>query len=372
MSGSGLPSTPSASARVLASLGDLPTACGGWLAAAGPQSSRAWLDATLEAALPEGAVPRFVLVEEAGKPLAVLPLLSGLGGAWQSLTTPYTCLYRIVGDPALDEAGWRSAGRAAAALLRRHGPVRLEALDPDAVGFAAFLSGLRASGVLSLPYAHFGNWHEPVAGLGWQGYLASRQGTLRETIRRRLRAAERDAAVTMHVAVTPGEVAAGLDAYEAVYARSWKVPEPFPRFNAALLPRLAAEGWLRLAVLWCDGEPVAAQYWTVWQGVATVLKLAHDERRKAMSPGTVLTASMVRRLLDEEGVAELDFGRGDDAYKGGWATRRRQRIGVVLADPLRPAGLASVVRYTAGHMARRRFVTGLQPFRADVTITTQP
>lgn len=372
MNGSGLPSTPSARARVLATLGELPAACAGWLAAAEPQSSRAWLDATLEAALPEGVMPRFVLVEEAGKPLAVLPLLTGRGGAWQSLTTPYTCLYRIVGDPILDDAGWRRVGRAAAALLRRHGPVRLEALDPDAAGLAAFLSGLRAGGVLSLPYAHFGNWHEPVAGLGWQGYLATRPGALRETIRRRLRAAERDAAVAMHVAVGSGEVAAGLAAYESVYARSWKVPEPFPRFNAALLPRLAAEGWLRLAVLWCGDEPVAAQYWTVWQGTATVLKLAHDEKRKAMSPGTVLTAMMVRRLLDEEGAAELDLGRGDDGYKGGWASRRRQRIGVVLADPLRPAGLASVARYTAGHVARRRFVTGFQPFRADVTITTQP
>lgn len=362
MNGSALPSTISASARVLTGLDALPGACGAWLDAAGPQASRPWLEATLEAALPAGAVPRLVLVEAASGPLALVPLLGVPGSAWQSLTTPYACLYGIVGDPALDDAGWRVAGRAAAPLVRRHGPVRLEALDPEARGFAAFLRGLRTGGVVALPYAHFGNWHEPVAGLGWQGYLAARPGALRETVRRRLRAAEREeSGVRMQVAREPAEIPAALAAYEAVYARSWKAPEPFPRFNAALLPRLAAAGWLRLGVLWRGDEPVAAQYWTVWQGVATVLKLAHDDVHRALSPGTVLTALMIRRLLDEEGVHELDFGRGDDGYKAGWAARRRQRAGVVLADPLRPAGLLAVLRHGAGRARQRLGVTGMQP-----------
>lgn len=354
MNGSALPSTASARARVLPGLDALPAACDVWLAAAGPQGSRAWLEATVEAALPPGATPRLVLVETASGPLALVPLLRLPGtGAWQSLTTPYTCLYGIQGAPGLDEDGWRSVGRALASLLRQRGPARLEALDPEAPGFAAFLRGLRAGGVLALPYAHFGNWHEPVAGLGWQGYLASRPGALRETIRRRLRAAERadersGGAIRMTVAREPAEVPAALAAYEAVYARSWKVPEPYPRFNAVLLPRLAAAGWLRLAVLWRGDEPIAAQYWTVCQGVATVLKLAHDDAHKALSPGTLLTAFMLRRLLDEEGVGELDFGRGDDGYKAGWTAQRRQRIGVVLANPLRPAGLLAALRHGAG------------------------
>ncbi len=355
----------SAKARVLTGLDALPDACGAWLDAGGPQTSRAWLEATLNAALPGAATPRLVLVEgvtpsasgSVSGPLALVPLLAVPGGAWQSLTTPYTCLYSLVGDPALDDAGWRVAGRAAAPLVRRHGPLRLEALDPEARGFAAFLRGLRAGGVLTLPYAHFGNWHESVAGLDWPAYLAARPGALRETIRRRLRAAGRDASIRLQVAREPAEIPAALAAYEAAYARSWKEPEPFPRFNAALLPRLAAEGWLRLGVLWQGEEPVAAQYWTVWGGIATVLKLAHDEQHKALSPGTVLTALMIRRLLDEERIRELDFGRGDDGYKTGWAAQRRQRIGIVLADPLRPAGLLAALRHGAGRLRQRLRVT---------------
>ena len=79
----------------------------------------------------------------------------------------------------------------------------------------------------------------------------------------------------------------------------------------------------------------------------------HDEQRKALSPGTVLTALMIRRLLDEERVRELDFGRGDDGYKAGWAARRRQRTGIVLADPFRPAGLLAALRHGAGRVRQR-------------------
>ena len=62
---------------------------------------------------------------------------------------------------------------------------------------------------------------------------------------------------------------------------------------------------------------------------------------------------MLRHLLDEEHVAEIDFGRGDDAYKQDWARERRQRIGLVLANPLRPAGLALALRHHLGRLRDR-------------------
>ena len=62
---------------------------------------------------------------------------------------------------------------------------------------------------------------------------------------------------------------------------------------------------------------------------------------------------MLRELIDRERVTELDFGRGDDAYKRLWVTRRRQRIGVVLSNPLRPRGLAALSRQWLGAIRRR-------------------
>jgi CelD/BcsL family acetyltransferase involved in cellulose biosynthesis len=100
--------------------------------------------------------------------------------------------------------------------------------------------------------------------------------------------------------------------------------------------------------MWIGEQPAAAQFWVVDQGVAGVLKLAHDEAFKALSPGTALTAWMLRHFLNEERVRGIDFGRGDDSYKQDWARDRRQFAGVVLVDPRRPAHWPLLIRHFGG------------------------
>jgi hypothetical protein len=233
----------------------------------------------------------------------------------------------------------------------------LEALDPAAPGLDALLAGLRRAGFATLRYDHFGNWHEVLpAGTSWDSYMAARPPALRTTIRRKLARCAREMAFERIAAPGPA-LEAGIAAYEAVRAASWKPEEPFPAFDAMLMRAAAAAGLLRLGLLRRrgDGAPVAAQYWVLDRGGAraTVLKLSHVEAEKAASPGTALTALMIQGLLGDDGVRELDFGRGDDAYKRLWVGTRRQRIGVVLADPLHPAGLAAIARHGLGALRRR-------------------
>jgi hypothetical protein len=206
----------------------------------------------------------------------------------------------------------------------------------------------RRAGLVALRFDHFGNWSEDVTGLAWSAYLQSRAGALRETIRRRLRRAEKLPDARFDLFIEPEQMETAASAFESVYARSWKEPEPYPEFNVALMRAMARPGWLRLGVWSVGPVPVAVQLWVVRDGNAIVLKLAHDEAFKAHSPGTVLTALMLRHLLDNEHVARIDFGRGDDAYKQGWAVERRQRIGLLLVNPWRLAGIAALLRHTAG------------------------
>jgi CelD/BcsL family acetyltransferase involved in cellulose biosynthesis len=145
----------------------------------------------------------------------------------------------------------------------------------------------------------------------------------------------------------------GIGAFEAVYARSWKVPEPYPAFNAAQIKAAGALGLARVGVWWIGETPAAAQFWIVERRCATVLKLAHDEAFKEYSPGTLLTAWMIRHMIEHEQVSELDFGRGDDAYKRDWVAVRRQRVGVLLINPRRPRGMLALARHTLGRIAAR-------------------
>jgi hypothetical protein len=311
----------------------------------------AWFGCVAAHALPEGARPLWLLHREAGRAAVLLPLARAADGQLAGLAAPYTCVFRPLVAAGTEPAALVRAGRAFGIATRRAGVLRLDALDPEWPGLAPLLAGFRRAGLLPLRFAHFGNWSLDVAGLDWAGYLAGRPGELRETIRRRLARAGRDPGVGFALIRGGAELEAGIAAYQQVYARSWKEMEPFPGFAPAVMRAAAAAGVLRLGVLRQGGEPVAAQYWAVTGGTARVEKLAHDETARKLSPGTVLTALMVRHLLEQERVAALDFGRGDDAYKAGWTGRRRQRIGVLLCPPWHRQGFFALSRHLVGQAA---------------------
>jgi len=312
---------------------------------------RAWYDATLAAGMPEGA--EAVLALGAGD--AVLVPLMRLGGRLHSLTTPYTLGWRPLPAGRGDAETMRAAGRDLGRLLRGSAPAVLDSLAAEEPHLDSFVAGLRSAGLVPLRFDHFGNWHEPVTPEdGWDGYLSDRASALQSTIRRKTpRCLKR---MRFEWIVEPGpRLEAGIAAYEAVRARSWKPFEPSPRFDGTLMRAMAAEGTLRLGVLRLrdGGTPVAAQYWAVSGGRAVVLKLAHDEAQRDLSPGTVLTALMMADILDGDGtVHEVDFGRGDDPYKRLWAGQRRQRLGLLIADPRHPAGLLAIARQSAGRAVR--------------------
>lgn len=346
MNGSGVPGTPSADPprlEVFADVDALPADARALLGDA-VFAGAAWWRCVQQAAMPPGSTPCFVLCRIAGRPVALLPLRRTAASGLESLTTPYTCRYAPALAPDVPAACLIALLR----FCRGTAVTRLEALDGHMA--ATLTQTARSAGQRVLRFAHFGNWHQTVAGMDWPSYLASRPGALRETVRRRLRRAERQSDTRLTVIDGPEGLEAGIAAYDQVYARSWKDPEPFPAFNAALMRTLAPGGTLRLALWHVGDQPVAAQFWVVEHGRATVLKLAHDEAFKPLSPGTVLTALMLRRLLEQEHVAEIDFGRGDDAYKQGWAAHRRQYFGLLLVDPRCPSAWPVLARHALGRL----------------------
>lgn len=310
-------------------------------------ADRAWWDVVWANAIPASAEPGITVVRLDGQVAALIPVLRQ-NGAFGALTTPYSCEFTPIFAPGADrEAAIALFG---SGVCRQSGTFRFDALPAEWPGLPALEAGAIQAGLRPLRFEHFGNWSEDVSGQSWDQYLRSRQGALRETIRRRLRRAEVLPGARFELLTDPADMDRAGAMFEAVYASSWKEPELFPAFNVALMRSLAASGRLRFGV-WSIGElPVAVQVWAVADERAIVLKLAHDEAFKPHSPGTVLTALMLRHLLDIEHVRRIDFGRGDDPYKHGWTTERRQRVGLLLANPWHPAGLAALLRHQAGRL----------------------
>jgi len=315
-------------------------------------AGRAWWDVVLSHAMPNGSAASFVVVRSAGRVVAVLPMLRD-GGSFRGLTTPYTCDYAPLFAAGSGQATRVAAMAAFGRFCRSQGVVRLDALPVEWEGLPDLEAGILQAGLHPLRFDHFGNWYEDVGGLDWSAYLLRRTGALRETIRRRLRRAEKLPDARFELFTRPDQMDQAAEAFESVYRRSWKEAEPFPTFNVALMRAMANLGWLRFGVWSLGSEAVAMQLWVVRSGQAMVLKLAHDEAYKAHSPGTVLTALMLRHLLDREHVERIDFGRGDDGYKQGWAGQRRQRIGVLLVNPWRVSGLLALLRHAGGRVRTR-------------------
>jgi hypothetical protein len=275
-----------------------------------------------------------------------------------ALSNYYSCLYGPVGSAGAIQRVSTSQWQAAAQALRQlpgSSVLRLQPLDAGSAWLAGLEGGLRAVGYWTDQFFCFGNWYQPVSGGGFADYWRQRPSALRHSVERGRRRLDRAGAWRIDILAdaSPG-LDACLAAYLAVYAQSWKSPEPCPDFMPALVRMAAREGWLRLGVLWLGQQPLAAQVWLVCGGKASIYKLAYVKGQERLSAGSVLTAALMQYAMDVDRVLEVDYLSGDDAYKRDWMAMRRERVGLVAFDPRRFPGLLAAGRHFAGRKLRRR------------------
>jgi CelD/BcsL family acetyltransferase involved in cellulose biosynthesis len=299
------------------------------------EGSFAWFRVLAETTLRAEDRAIVVLVrDDRGEIRAALPLVKIGQTGLRALTAPYTTQY----VPALADIKWANVlGRSARDFV--HGYLRLDSLDPEDQGVMAFISGLNAAGLVTARYRHFVNWYETVTDFG--SYWKRRPSRLQTTVRRRLAHAP---SPEFRCLRTTGELEEAVATYQNIYRSSWKPPEPHQQFIPAMVRALGAEGLVRLGIMYLKGEPVAVQIWLVCNGKATIFKLAHRDDAARHSPGTLLTRWMIEKLMGEEKLEEIDFGRGDDAYKRDWLNQSRIRTGLIAANLASQAGLSTLVR----------------------------
>ena len=289
-------------------------------AESGPFARREWF-ALLENA---GARPFVALVSE-GDDAVALPLSHGSGGlenltnwyafTWAELATGQTARPALLQRLARDLAG--RASRISLSKLA----------DEDGTATRLQTAFCRA-GWLVLRERCDSNPVLPVAGRSYAAYLAERPGALRTTLKRKAKK------VQVEIITQFDDVA--WQAYEAVYAESWKPEEGDPELLRRFAEVEGRAGRLRLGVARHEGEVVAAQMWTVDSGTAYIHKLAHLESAKPLSAGTTLTAALFEHAIDRDRVEWVDFGTGDDPYKRDWMEQIRPRYCLTCWRPADP------------------------------------
>lgn len=239
--------------------------------------------------------------------------------------------------------GCRGAGDIADSARKRLSGIEFHPVeDPELLA-----SALRGAGWIVRVSPSTASWRADTGGKSFADYWAARPSRLRSTAARKGRTA--GLTIEVHRAFDPPAWAA----YEAVYRASWKPEEGSFAFLRALAEQEGAAGTLRLGIACKDGEPVAAQLWTVENGTAWIHKLAYREDSRSLSPGTILGEAMFRSAIDEDRVATIDYGTGDEPYKADWMDRRETLWRIEAFNPRTPAGLAGAARAAAGRLVRR-------------------
>jgi hypothetical protein len=184
-----------------------------------------------------------------------------------------------------------------------------------------------------------------VKGRSFAEYMATRPGQLRTTLKRK--------GGKVQITIETEFNDQSWHAYESIYARSWKPTEGSPPFLRRFAKEEAAAGQMRLGLAFADGEPVAAQFWTVEGGTAFIHKLAHTEASKPLSPGTTLSAALFEYVIDIDRVGLVDFGTGNDGYKRDWMEEVRPRYRLDMLRPGWPGNWPAIAKHMLRRLAQR-------------------
>jgi hypothetical protein len=296
----------------------------------------------------------FRLVQEhtppAGKPL-IVRARNGAASAWLfaavngGSAVPLSNWYSLRYGTIVEGAPEGAAVDALVEGLRKAGVSRLS-LSPMTAD-DPLAAALRRRGWAVGRSASTVSWRIRTEGMTFEEYWAARPSRLRNTAKRRAKAAKFD--LLVHHRFN----AKAWDDYESVYNASWKPAEGSPALMRKLAEAEGAAGTLRLGLAYHEGQPVAAQLWVVEHGIATIHKLAYREDSKQLSPGTILSMEMFRRAIDEDKVETIDFGIGDDGYKKDWMAEYVPLYALDAYDLRSVRGLAGAGRLLASKLVRR-------------------
>lgn len=207
--------------------------------------------------------------------------------------------------------------------------MRLEPIADDDRAVSELQQAMEDLGFESQRLSYFINWSQSVNPGRFSEYFAARPSALRNTIMRKRRKLEKE--TQAHVRLyTTDSLEQALRDYSAVYKASWKDGERFRAFVPALVHTAADAGWLRLGILYIDGQPAAGQIWFVVRGKASIFRLAYDEHWQRYSPGSILTSYLMERAIDHDRVTSIDFLTGNERYKQDWMSSRKERWRIVL------------------------------------------
>lgn len=174
----------------------------------------------------------------------------------------------------------------------------------------------------------------------WDAYLASLSKSHRKQLRRLERRLSDDPRAqwhtVRHLADFPRAFEILIDLHQR---RRASLGEPgcfastrFTSFHREVARRFCQSGQLRLHWLELAGEPIAVEYGLAGGGVAYAYQSGLDPLRLDEEPGRLAGVALLQSAL-ADGLAAIDFLRGDEPYKAHWRAEPQPTWNLRLAAP---------------------------------------
>ena len=171
----------------------------------------------------------------------------------------------------------------------------------------------------------------------WESYLKSRSRHLRGELRRKRKKVEQAGKAEWMTITTLEQCDRTLTDVFQIEQNSWKedtgssftARATLSQFYSELARRCARHGWLRLYLLYLDGQPVAHVYGVFYKNEYYALKTSYDQAYQKLSPGSVLFEYALQELWSA-GVQVVDFLGVEARWKNSLATDYRSHVRVCL------------------------------------------
>jgi CelD/BcsL family acetyltransferase involved in cellulose biosynthesis len=154
----------------------------------------------------------------------------------------------------------------------------------------------------------------------WEVYLATLRGKDRHELRRKLRRAEATARLAYRVTSDIAQLDEDVDTFVTLHRMSqqdakqgFMTPEK-EAFFRDMVRQLWPQGWLDLAFLSADGEPIATLCCFAYGSTYAAYNSGYHPAYAELSAGIVLFAERIRTAI-ARGFTAFDFMRGNEPYK---------------------------------------------------------
>ncbi|MGE3541338.1 MAG: GNAT family N-acetyltransferase [Candidatus Tectimicrobiota bacterium] len=154
----------------------------------------------------------------------------------------------------------------------------------------------------------------------WESYLTLLRGKDRHELRRKIRRAETSVRLEYRVTTTASQLDADIEIFIALHRMSQQAAKQDfmtptkTAFFRDMAQQLWPHGWLELAFLYADGEPIAALCCFTYGSTYAAYNSGYHPAYAELSGGIVLFAHCIGRAI-ARGCTAFDFLRGNESYK---------------------------------------------------------